>query len=607
MSSGGTTFNIPVTMTISQLSQAILLSQSGLSFVGVSNGGVIPPQTFGVVNIGTGVVNWRVSTSTLSGGSDWLHVDTASGSTDAQASTVPSVAVTTNPAALPPGKYYGQVRVDAPGAANSPQVLTVFLQVLPPGTDIGAVADPAQLLFTAPGGGSSPSSQELNVYNVAATPKSFRSLVAGGGVNLVVSPTDGTLDPQNPSHIVVQPFTDGVAAGVYTGTVTLQFSDGRVRATKVTTVVAGTSSSSTSTTAANAHAGPRDSAVCQPARLVTALSSLGQAFEVSAGWPVALVVDVKDDCGNPLESGSVNVSFSSGDTPLSLLPVKAGHWEGTWKTRGNALSQVTLHIHAQDTTQQLQGDTQVDGALEAPTDPPVFTKDGVLSAAAGQSFAALAPGSIISIYGERLSQSPVGATDTPLPNILAQTNVFMAGEPLPLYYVSPTQINAQVPFDINVNTTQQILVQNGPTYSQPVSVDVAPAQPSIFVDSSVAPKQGIVYVVRGTGASQSQFEATPSTPAHVGDVVVIYCAGLGIVNPAVASGAAAMGVSSATNPVQVSIGNQTAPVLFAGLTPGFVGLYQVNATVPADVSGSAVPIAISVAGQTSPIAVMAVQ
>jgi uncharacterized protein (TIGR03437 family) len=165
------------------------------------------------------------------------------------------------------------------------------------------------------------------------------------------------------------------------------------------------------------------------------------------------------------------------------------------------------------------------------------------------------------------------------------TSVFMSGRTLPLYFVSPGQINAQVPFDLNVNTQHQIQVRSGITASQPIYVDVAPAQPAIFA-------------------------IVPQTPAHTGDVLVIYASGMGPVNPQIPTGAAASltTLSTVTNQVQVTIGGQTVPVAFAGLAPGFVGLYQINTTVPEGVSpGNAVPVVISVAGQTGPPATIAVQ
>ena len=410
---------VPVVMTISAINQAILLSQTGLSFLGVSQGGIVPLQKFGVINIGASVVNWTVSKSTLSGGPDWLQVGTSSGSTDAAALTVPTVGVSVNPASLAAGKYYGLVQVDAPGAANSPQVITVFLQVLAAGSDIGAVAQPAEVLFNASAAGGSPGSQDLLLYNIASAAKSFRASVATDpGLNVVVLPTDGTLDPQQPTRMIVQPFTDGLKAGIYNATVTLQFSDGRVRSLKVSVAVAAVGSSGLAARAAGAS--------CTPTQLLTALTTLGQSFVVSAGWPVALGVDVQDDCGIPLDTGSVSVSFSNGDPPLSLTPVKGGHWETTWMI-GSPSSQVVIKLRAADPQGSLLGERQVSGALQAQTDPPVFDKPGIVSTASGQPFVPLAPGSIMSIYGQRLAQAVQTGGSVPMPTTLQNTSVLIGG------------------------------------------------------------------------------------------------------------------------------------------------------------------------------------
>ena len=93
-----------------------------------------------------------------------------------------------------------------------------------------------------------------------------------------------------------------------------------------------------------------------------------------------------------------------------------------------------------------------------------------------------------------------------------------------------------------------------------------------------------------------------ANPAKAGDVVVVYCTGLGATNPAVRSGEAAptSPLAKATTPVSVTIGGQSAAVQFAGLTPGLVGLYQVNVQIPGAVTpGSAVPLVISQDGVPS--------
>ena len=603
VTAAGAAQTIPVIMTINSFDQALLLSQSGLSFLGISQGGVVPPQTFGVANIGSGGVNWTVSKSTLSGGPDWLRVTPASGTSDAAASTVPVVTVSVDPSILPAGKYYGLVRVDAPNAANSPQVLTVSLQVLPPGSDIGAVTQPAEVSFFTSASQGSPGSKDLFLYNVAAAPKSFRSLVsADPGLRVVTLPSDGTLDPQQPTRVVVQPFTEGLAPGTYNGSLTIQFDDGLVRSLKFSVVVSAGS--------ANLTPGARSAdAACSPTKLLPSLVSLGQSFTVSAGWPVALGVDVIDDCGNPLETGSVIMSFSTGDAPLSLASLKGGRWDGTWNTASDSLASAVLKLQAQSADGQLSGAREISGKLQSQTDPPVFQKKNILSAAGGNPFDAIGPGSIISIFGDRLATGIDVAQSAPLPLSLLDTSVLIAGRNLPLYFVSPNQLNALVPSGLNANTSYQVLVQRGTTYSLPVAVDVAPAQPSIFRDTSVSPDQGFIIAVRGQGASQTQLEAKPGTPAHTGDTVVIYADGLGAVNPPVADGTAAGSpLSITTNAVQVHFSDVAATPVFAGLAPGFVGLYQVNVVVPSGVpSGSAVPVTLTAGGQTGAPATLAIE
>ena len=619
IAAGAQSQTIPVTMTISKLTQAILLSQSGVSFLAVQGGGVVPAQSFGVQNIGTGVVNWSASTSTLFGGPDWLKVTPASGSSDAAASTSPRVTVNVNGSALPAGTYYGLVRVDAPGAANTPQVVSVFLQVLPPNSSVAGVVQPSQLIFTAAQGAESPGSQLVQVYNIVAGAKSFRSNVTSDvGLSLVTLPRDATLDPQQPTNIVVQPFTATLDAGVYNGVVTFQFSDGTVGAVKVAVIVssaAGTSSWASRTE----DKSERPAAVgagCTPSKLIPALTTLGQTFAVSAGWPTALVVNVADDCGNPMPpTGSVTVSFSNGDPPLSLQSQGGGGWESTWQTGNATVAGVTVKIHAAN--QEITGDEQVTGNLASQQQPPVFGQSGITPAAAAVSFTALAPGSVISIYGNRLAESTASAQSLPLPTQLVDTQVFVTGTTstgistgllsLPLFYVSQNQVNALIPYEVSVDTSLQLLVQRGATYSVPVQINMADAQPAVFSSGGVPGSAGVIQVYPSAGGQP--YFASPSAPAHAGDTIILYCSGLGAVNPGVADGAApGQQLSKTVSSAQLMIGGQSAQVNFSGLTPGFAGLYQVNAVVPAGTeTGANVPVTLAIAGQTGPPVTLSIQ
>jgi uncharacterized protein (TIGR03437 family) len=275
--------------------------------------------------------------------------------------------------------------------------------------------------------------------------------------------------------------------------------------------------------------------------------------------------------------------------------LKGGHWEGTWTTSDKTLAQVTLKLQAQNLKSTIHGEREVSGALQKQTDPPTFDQAHVVSTVTNHSFVALAPGSVISIYGNRLAESTQVAPKPPLPTKLVDTTVFMAGRKLPLFQVGQGQINAVVPYELKVNTTHQVLVQRGLTYSQPVQVNVAAAQPAI------ATKQGVadIYDYPANGAA---YQVTDKTPAKAGDVVVIYnCVGLGITNPPVADGTGAPKSPNAQtqNPVKVTIGGEQATVQYAELMPGMVGVYDVSAVVPSGLKSGNQSIVLTVAGQMS--------
>ncbi|HEV2690279.1 MAG TPA: hypothetical protein VGV35_17095 [Bryobacteraceae bacterium] len=587
----GNMVSIPVVVSVSTLSQALLLTQTGLSFTAVAQGGIIPSQSFGVINVGTGILNWTASTSTLAGGPDWLVASPATGSSDAS-QAAPQVTVGVNAANLAPGNYYGQVRIDAPSAANSPQVVTVFLEVLAAGSDPGAEVQPPQLVFSATPGNGAPGAQSLLVYNIGATAKTFTTGQTTT-LSFLALPQQGTLDPNQPMRVLVQPLGD-FPAGTRTAVLTFQFSDGRVQTAKVTVISAPGASATVSPNGSPRSQTP--SAACTPSILTPSLSTLGDAFSVSAGWPVALAVSARDDCGNPHTSGSVTVNFSNGDPPLALVSLKDGSWQGTWQTRSNSLAAVALTVSAANPQLGISGTSTVGGSLGSPKDPPVFTQGSIGSAAVPIAYQPLAPGSIISIYGDRLADATLSAQTLPLPVTLGNAEVLIAGQQIPLIFVSQFQINAVIPFGLNFNTTHQVLVQRGNTYSQPAPIDVAAAQPNIFLANGY----GILIAYRSDGTPP--FLVSKSAPAKAGDVLVIYCDGLGATDPAVPDGVGSPStppLAQTTSPVTVSVGGKNAQVLFAGLAPGFVGLYQVNAVLPDGVApGTSVPVTLTVAGQT---------
>jgi len=613
VSGNGTVVHIPVTMTIGVAGAQILLSQVGLSFIGVAGAGNPSPQTFGILNSGVGSLQWTATATTLSGG-NWLQLNTTSGTVNRPLLDVSLLTVSVNISALSPGDYYGKI-VIAGDALNSGQLVTVLCSVLPSGSNPGPEVRPSGLIFIGPPGGK-PASQPVGITNLIAQPVSFTStpLTLDGAKWLGQSPVNATVAPNVPGTMNVQSDNTSLPAGVLRGVVTLLFQDGTSTNVNVLNVVAPTGGSAGGAAVGDAASlvFVPEAASCQSPNLQVQFVSLESGFQATLGKPATVSVKVVDNCGNPLVPANgtatpVTASFSNGDPELQLVSEGGGQWSGTWIPSqlpgSGSAAIVTVHaafvsLGSQVTLQT--GTNQVTGTLISGTAP---------SSGSAINMASLAPsapagaGSLISIFGTNLASQSGTAPSLPLPTSIEGTEVLLGGVSLPLLYSSAGQINAQIPYDISPNTQQQLVVQSGGAVSVPVLYSVAAAQPGIFTQNLQGTGQGVIM-----DSGELRY-AEPGTPAARGETVVIYCTGLGAVTPAVQPGAPApYPFATTVNPVSVSIGGVSAQVAFAGLTPGYAGLYQVNAVVPAAVAvGNAVPVTVTVAGQTSNVVTMAVQ
>lgn len=591
----GRAISIPVVLTVSRLESAILLSQSGLSYLAVAGGGQLPPQDFSVLNLGTGRMGWTAAFSPLTGG-NWLRLSTLAGTSGNGPAESVSVEARIDQTGLPLGRYFGQITVSAAGAANSPQVVTVVLDVVTPEESPGPILRPSQLRFgdNVEPGASATSSIDVLIYNPNAVPVTYSStrsseLSQPGGFDLVVvAPGSGTVQPGRPSLMTVQPrFLRDT-----TGTLGLQFSDGNVRAISV------------QLGAAALNRGIRGAEGCSATGLAPVFLAIGQGPTLPAGAPSAVVAEIKDSCGQPLtRPGSAVVTFSNGDAPLVLEPVQDGRWHGTWQARSGSAAGIGIRIDAQDPVRGLRGTAEANTDLRGETGPPSVSTAGIVSAAQGVAFAPVAPGAMITLFGERLAESQAQSDTLPLPTRLGSVEVLMAGQRLPLLFANAAQINAIVPAELEPNTRHQLIVRRGNTYSQPVAVNTAAAQPGAFTSDG---RRAIALVYRGT----ESFLASVANPARAGDTLVLYCAGLGAVTPAVKTGEAALAspLSRTVAEVRATIGTVNVPVDFAGLVPGYPGLYQLNLRIPSGLAASDnTPLVIETLGQESPVAVISVR
>jgi uncharacterized protein (TIGR03437 family) len=552
--SAGGTARIPVSLLISTKPK-MLLSAAGILLQARQGNGVSgpSPRSFTVSSSNGNAINF---TTQQIGGEGWLQVSNAS--------SPGTVQFTAASAALQKGAYYALIRITSPAVFNSPQDFVVVLNVLDAASPPVPNLVLSGLVFTSSG------NQNVTVYTSSDQPAPYQVAVAtqAGTGWLSASPTSGTLSTTAPAQLTIAVNAANLKPGVYAGSVNISISNLAVRTVNVTFIVPPfPSEAGMATGLADA---PR--ATCAPANLIVIPTSLEGNFSTPAAWPRTVAVQLADDCGNPVPSGRVVAEFSNGDPPLSLnlSDNKAAVYSSTWTpTHGATQLRVTANASASGLP---PASTQIIGAVNENV-APILAKNGTLHNLYPQQGAPLAPGTIVQIFGSGLAAT-TGGTNIPLPTALNGTSVLIGGELAPLYFVSSGQINAQIPVDLLPGQEYQVLVVANNAYTTPDAIHIAPVTP------------GIARLANGQVIAQhADFSlVSEDAPAKPGEYLVAYLAGMGLTDNPVGTGAEAplSPLAAVNTSASVAVDSEAASVLFAGLTPGFIGLYQINFQVPAD-------------------------
>jgi uncharacterized protein (TIGR03437 family) len=241
-----------------------------------------------------------------------------------------------------------------------------------------------------------------------------------------------------------------------------------------------------------------------------------------------------------------------------------------------------------------------------PANTPTIGNGGVVSASEFGKFTSLSPGSWIEIYGASLASvaHEWGSSDfngNNAPTSLEGTTVTINGQAAFVEYVSPGQIDVQVPS--NVATGVQLLTVTNPGGTSPAYEVVvneiepgfdAPASFNINGTQYVVAlfNDGVTYVLP-TGA----IPGVTSRPASPGDTITLYGVGFGAVTPNTPAGQIATGLTSLAGNFSISIGGMPANVVYAGLAPEYVGLYQFDVVVPQVAAGN-VPLTFTLGGNS---------
>ncbi len=223
---------------------------------------------------------------------------------------------------------------------------------------------------------------------------------------------------------------------------------------------------------------------------------------------------------------------------------------------------------------------------------PVWSQRPILPTnAASYTFEALAPGSIIALFGNAITRAEPKTirltSPTQVSRELDGLRVLFDGVPAPLIYSDWAQISAVVPYEMEGRATATVqLEQNGELGPRSV-IGIADASPALFTAGAVGRGQAAAVNEDGTYNT-----ATSGVPR--GSIIILFATGLGATAPRVTTGEVPTAAAQTVIPVRVSIGGLDSQVLYAGVAPGSIaGLYQLNVRVPVQVSpGPAVPVSL---------------
>jgi uncharacterized protein (TIGR03437 family) len=240
--------------------------------------------------------------------------------------------------------------------------------------------------------------------------------------------------------------------------------------------------------------------------------------------------------------------------------------------------------------------------FDATTTQPQIT--GVVNTA--DQSPAVTAGGLVTILGSNLSSTAVSSTANPAPTVLGNSCVTVNGTVIPLFLVSQPQINGQLP--LNVGSSGVVVVYTPGGVSNPFTLGKIPATAPTVLQVPSAPDSTIM--VPAVFRESSSLPVNLVDPIHKGDHIIIFASGLGPTDPPVDAGSVSPSNPPAVVmfPPKVSLGGVSCPVTFAGLTPGQIGVYQINVNVPQGVTqGLSVPLTVTQGTNSSTVYVRVVQ
>ncbi len=513
-------------------------------------------------------------------GRSWMKLFSSGVQFDSTTLDTPfAISLQVNPVGLPPGTYTSSIAVSRVyNSPNGPPLSQVAPISIPITVTVAATpsltVSPSALTFTySPGESSSPPAQLISVGSSGST-LAF-STSASGGSWLALSPPAGT----TPATVSVSVKAGGLTPGQYAGTVTITAtgaSNGPLTVSVKLMVSAAplpTISLSTNTLTFSYQVG----GAVPPSQSVSLSASSAVAFTASTSTPSWLSVTPS--------AGTTPSTLNASINPSALQP-------GGYSS--------SVNVTAPGASNPVQTISVSLTVSPAPANVPTITE--VLNAASYAN-SGISPGEIVVIGGTNLGPAtPAYETldsNGNMSTLAAGVQVLFSGIPAPLIYVSSSQINAVVPYEIAGVLTPSVSVKYQGRVSNAYAVGSAPTAPALFTLNA-----------SGTGPAailnQDNTVNAPTNPASKGSYIVLYVTGEGLTSPSGVTGkvttVAATPPLTPTPilPVTVIIDAQLVPTAFIGEAPSLVsGVLQINVQIPLNVRSGNLPIVVSVGGRNS--------
>jgi len=600
LTSSAGNIDVPVSLFVASSGPILALNITGLRFQARQGGGFTNTQAAQVLNLGdpASTVNWS---ATFVSGANMFSLGASNGTATGSNPGLLTITPTAAALQLSPGGYSALIRISDPQSLNSPQYVSAVLDLQSSAALALPDPSPAGLFFRVTAGGAQSSGQIVTVNTSAATPTSFQvaATTSDGSNWLIVNPTSGNSTGQSAGTFNVSVNPSVLAAGIYTGTVSVSMS-GAIRAVNVTAIVLPPGSTAADPSAE--FAAPLQAAGCSPKKLALIETGLVNNFATPAKWPATLIVQLYDDCANAVSGGAVVASFSNGDAPLSLrFDGQNGTYSATWQP-GAVTAQMVVTFSAtagtfQAATAQLTGGIGSNQVLV-----PSLALNGTLNNLNPVLGDPVAPGTIAQVYGTSLAATSSSPNVLPVPTMFNGTFALVGAYPAPLYYLSDGQLSVQIPTELAAPQQYPIVVSVNNVLSVPNTISTVAAAPGVlsYLDGAAPAVQDGAHTIAQHNADFSLVNA--SNPAKPGEYVILYLVGMGATNPNVPSGAPAPSSEPLARVVvqpTVTVDGQVVGIYYAGLTPGSVGLYQITFQMPSSLSSNQVDLLVTQNGRSA--------